>query len=267
MLRNGGGAFIIPYLVALFLVGIPLWILETAYGQLIDCRLHARWGTVKPRLWGLSVLQFLLSLFYAVYYIVLVAWSWYFFFQSFTKDLPYIGDKPLNEAKNMSEFIDNSYLPIQVMHASVGIAEQGVMDNGAMIGYLWLSYFFVFLFCIRGVKSMGKVVYVTATLPYVMLLCLLIFGGTLEGAGEGVAWIFNAEGRWFRLGEGKTWRMALNQVLFSIGVVYGPQLYYGSARIEHNKILRPSVCIPFIDFLTSILATIMIYQYIGAVAF
>jgi hypothetical protein len=49
--------------------------------------------------------------------------------------------------------------------------------------------------------------------------------------------------------------------------VYGPQLYYGSARIEHNKLLPPSFWIPTIDFFTSIFASIMIYQYLGAVLY
>jgi len=55
-------------------------------------------------------------------------------------------------------------------------------------------------------------------------------------------------------------------VLFSTGVAYGPVLYYGSARIEHNKILRASIALPLIDFLTSIVGSIMVFSYIGHIA-
>jgi len=38
--KNGGAAFLIPYLCALFFIAVPMYLIETAYGQLINCRLH-----------------------------------------------------------------------------------------------------------------------------------------------------------------------------------------------------------------------------------
>lgn len=76
-----------------------------------------------------------------------------------------------------------------------------------MVGYLWLSYFCVFLFCIKGVKSMGKVAYVTATMPYLMLIILLIYGGTCDGAAAGVAELFVPH--YEALEESGTWKRAL----------------------------------------------------------
>ena len=64
--------------------------------------------------------------------------------------------------------------------------------------FTWvLIYFFVF----RGTKSIGKVVFVTAIFPYVMLLALLIRGCTLEGSILGIEYFLgiNGKGDWSKL--------------------------------------------------------------------
>jgi SNF family Na+-dependent transporter len=46
-------------------------------------------------------------------------------------------------------------------------------------------------FCIwKGVKSTGKVVYVTAIFPYFVLVIMLIRGVTLDGASQGLKYFF-----------------------------------------------------------------------------
>ena len=37
---NGGAAFFIPYLIALFFIAMPMYLVETSFGQLIQCKLH-----------------------------------------------------------------------------------------------------------------------------------------------------------------------------------------------------------------------------------
>ena len=64
--------------------------------------------------------------------------------------------------------------------------------------FTWvLIYFFVF----RGTKSIGKVVFVTAIFPYIMLIALLIRGCTLEGSILGIEYFLgiNGKGDWSKL--------------------------------------------------------------------
>lgn len=56
-------------------------------------------------------------------------------------------------------------------------------------------------------------------------------------------------------------------MIFSTGVAYGPVLYFGSARIEHNKLLRASVCLPFIDLFTSIICSMTLFSYFGHISY
>lgn len=55
-----------------------------------------------------------------------------------------------------------------------------------------LAWFFVFAALVKGVASLGKISYFTATFPYVMLTILVINGAILDGADEGVV-VINAK--------------------------------------------------------------------------
>ena len=77
----------------------------------------------------------------------------------------------------------------------------------------WLIIFFCLF---RGIKSSGKVVYVTATFPYLVLLILVIFGATLDGASFGVEFYLKPD--WSRLSDGNIWSDAAAQIFFSLRV-------------------------------------------------
>ena len=75
---------------------------------------------------------------------------------------------------------------------------------------LALSWVVVFLCLMKGVKSSGKVVYFTATFPYVVLLVLLVMGLTLPGAEQGLYYLFVP--KWEKLTSFTVWRRAAGQV-------------------------------------------------------
>lgn len=51
---NGGACFLIPYLIALFLIAMPMYLMETIFGQMIYVKLHKRWGIFYGPLWAIS---------------------------------------------------------------------------------------------------------------------------------------------------------------------------------------------------------------------
>lgn len=117
MYNNGGWAFFVPYIFSLLLIGIPLWLIETSFGQLIDCRLHARWGTLKPRLWAVSIAQTIICFFYATYYVTLIVWSLSYFFDSMKRPLPWLIDGSM-EAETKDELYNDEYFAVQVTQMS-----------------------------------------------------------------------------------------------------------------------------------------------------
>merc|ERR1711963_881619 len=99
---------------------------------------------------------------------------------------------------------------------------------------LAFSWLVVFLCLMKGVKSSGKVVYFTATFPYVILIALLIRGVTLEGASVGLEYLFIPD--WTKLADFVVWRKAAEQMFFSLGISWGGLMMFGSYNKFHNKI-------------------------------
>jgi len=87
--RNGGAVFLIPYACALFVISVPMYMVETAYGQLIKCKLHHRFSIIHPGLWGLSLAQAIMMFFTCAYYNLLLPWTLYFLYASFKVPLPW----------------------------------------------------------------------------------------------------------------------------------------------------------------------------------
>ena len=70
-------------------------------------------------------------------------------------------------------------------HKSHGISHLGQIKPSLAISTLAV-FVLVYFALWKGVKSTGKVVWVTAIAPYIILFCLLIRGVTLDGADLGI---------------------------------------------------------------------------------
>ncbi|CAL8100046.1 unnamed protein product [Orchesella dallaii] len=215
--RNGGGAFLIPYLVVLLVIGRPLYYLEMCIGQ------FSRYGQVK--VWNMA------PLFKGVgygaitgvccvvsYYCALMAITIYFFFASFAKDLPWSVCDDTDEDFNCTLIGQENYAShyySTVVNPQIPSIEDGLGKlNWKLSLCLVLTWLLVFLTLVKGVKSSGKVAYFTAIFPYVVMLILLIRGVTLKGAGSGILYFITPE--WSALYKPKVWYAAVEQCFFSL---------------------------------------------------
>uniref|UniRef100_A0AAR2K0Q5 Transporter n=1 Tax=Pygocentrus nattereri TaxID=42514 RepID=A0AAR2K0Q5_PYGNA len=200
--KNGGGAFLIPYLIFLFTCGIPTFVLETALGQYTSEGGITCWRKISPLFEGLGYgTQVIVSLLNC-YYIIVLAWAIFYLYYSFSWDLPWssccnswnldtcMEFQRKNDSANFT-LTANATSPViefwerRVLRLSPGIDQMGSVnwDLALCLLIAWIMCYF----CIwKGVKSTGKVVYFTATFPYLMLLVLLIRGLTLPGAVRGI---------------------------------------------------------------------------------
>jgi SNF family Na+-dependent transporter len=91
----------------------------------------------------------------------------------------------------------------------------------------WIMAFF----CVfRGVASVGKIVYFTATFPYVILTALLVRALTLDGSVDGMWFFINPD--WGRLGSPQVWGDASSQIFFSFSLGWGSLIVLAS----YNKV-------------------------------
>jgi len=133
---------------------------------------------------------------------------------------------------------------------------------------LLLSWIVVFACLVKGIKSSGKVVYFTATFPYLLLLILLVYGCTLDGALEGVKELFIPK-TWSgpkSIQDPQVWRKAAEQMFFSLSVSWGGLIMFGSYNKFHHKVHVTATVISSLDFVTSIIAGVVIFSILGALS-
>ena len=116
----------------------------------------------------------------ALYYNVVIAWSLFYFVWCFRAELPWSSEDPAELVAKAERF-----WVVEALDQSQGYYDVNRFNWG-MVACLLAAWFVIFICIRKGIKSSGKVVYVTATLPYVILIVLFVRGVTLEGAGEGL---------------------------------------------------------------------------------
>ncbi|VEN52506.1 unnamed protein product, partial [Callosobruchus maculatus] len=122
----------------------------------------------------------------------------------------------------------------------------------------------MYLCIMKGIKSVGKVIYFTAIFPFVILFVLLIRGLTLPGAWDGV--YFYIWPNWEELTNLKVWADAALQIFFSLGPGWGGIINISSYNDFKNNSKLDSIIIPIVNCGTSILAGFVVFSVIGFMA-
>lgn len=135
-----------------------------------------------------------------------------------------------------------------------------------LLGCLTLAWIVCFFCLIKGIQSVGKIVYFTALFPYFVLLALLIRGLTLEGEGASEGNYFYITPKWEKLKEAKIWGDAASQIFYSLGIGCGSLVTLSSYSNITNNCHRDAVFVTIANVLTSIFAGFVIFSIMGFLA-
>lgn len=275
--KNGGGVFFIPYILFLFTCGTPLFFLETSLGQFTSQSGVTCWRKICPLFEGLGYGSQVVILYTGVYYIIILAWAFLYLFSSFHTELPWTScsnswntDGCISANKTSALFQHGNgtssvveFWERRILGLSSGIEEIGNVrwDLALCLLLAWILCYF----CIwKGVKSTGKVVYLTATFPYVMLVVLLVRGLTLPGATDGIVYYLYPDIS--RLRDPEVWMDAGSQIFYSLGVCTGVLTSLGSYNKYSNNCYRDSIALCLLNSLTSFVAGFAIFSVLGFMA-
>lgn len=278
--QNGGGAFLIPYVLILFLAGLPLFFLEMSFGQFTGTGCLGIWA-ICPMFKGIGYGMLIICFLVSIYYQVILAYTIFYLFSSLSSVLPWANCGHSWNTDNCTERATdgNSTFNISLLLAPKPASEEyfnnhvlgissGVHDIGDVKWKLALclmaAWVITFLCLIKGIKTSGKVVYVTSTFPYVVLLILLIRGVTLEGAVDGI--IFYMKPDLNKLRNAKVWQDAATQIFFSLGIAFGSLHTLSSYNKWKNNCYRDALVVSVINCLTSIFAGFVIFSVLGFMA-
>ncbi|XP_048848460.1 sodium-dependent neutral amino acid transporter B(0)AT1-like isoform X4 [Brienomyrus brachyistius] len=262
---HGGGAFMIPFLILLVLEGIPLLHLEFAIGQRLRKGSVGVWTSIHPYLTGVGIASMFVSFLVGLYYNTIIAWVMWYFFNSFQEPLPW-SQCPIYENRTglVSECARSSPVDYfwyrETLNTSKVIEDSGGLQWW-MILCLICAWTVLYVCCIRGIETTGKAVYVTSTLPYVVLTIFLVRGLTLKGSVDGIKFLFTPDVA--ELANPSTWLDAGAQVFYSFSLAFGGLISFSSYNSVHNNCEQDAVIISIINGLTSIYAATVIYSIIG----
>ncbi|XP_051982404.1 sodium- and chloride-dependent GABA transporter 2-like isoform X1 [Xyrauchen texanus] len=275
--KNGGGVFFVPYMLFLFLCGIPLFLLETALGQFTSLAGVSAWKRICPLFAGLGYASQVMILHSCVYYIIILTWALFYLASSFQSQLPWSHcnntwntDTCLGfERHNVSDITENATSPVTEFWEREVLKLSDIEDElGSVNWHLAVCLLLVWVMCYfcvwKGVKSTGKVVYLTATFPYVMLFILLIRGVTLPGAVDGIVYYLKPDHT--RLMDPQVWMDAGTQVFFSYGICLGSLTALGSYNKFNNDCCMDCFKLCLLNSATSFTAGFAIFSVLGFMA-
>uniref|UniRef100_A0A3Q2DPJ1 Transporter n=1 Tax=Cyprinodon variegatus TaxID=28743 RepID=A0A3Q2DPJ1_CYPVA len=237
--KNGGGAYLVPYFILLLIIGIPLFFLELAVGQKIRRGSIGVWNYVCPRLGGIGMSSLMVPL----------------IFIQFTSGLPWHYKPECDKSSATTYFWYR-----QTLNTTSTIAESGGL-NIKMTLSLLVAWIIVCLAVIKGIASSGKVMYFSSLFPYVVLVCFLVRGLMLKGSVDGIAHMFTPKLE--KMLEPQVWREAATQVFFALGLGFGGVIAFSSYNKIDNNCHFDAVLVSVINFLTSILATLVVFAVLG----
>ncbi|KAM6199847.1 sodium- and chloride-dependent glycine transporter 1 isoform 2-T2 [Sarcoramphus papa] len=276
-----------PYFIMLVFCGIPLFFMELSFGQFASQGCLGVWR-VSPMFKGVGYGMMVVSTYIGIYYNVVICIAFYYFFVSMTRVLPWTycsntwntpdcvgvldGNLSSRAALNITRLLNTTqkrtspseeYWRRYVLDLSDDIGNLGEVRL-PLLGCLGVSWVVVFLCLIKGVKSSGKVVYFTATFPYVVLTILFVRGITLEGALTGIMYYLTPQ--WDKILDAKVWGDAASQIFYSLGCAWGGLITMASYNKFHNNCYRDSIIISITNCATSVYAGFVIFSILGFMA-
>uniref|UniRef100_A0A8D0A4D9 Solute carrier family 6 member 18 n=1 Tax=Sander lucioperca TaxID=283035 RepID=A0A8D0A4D9_SANLU len=258
-------AFLIPYLIALVFEGLPLLYLELAIGQRLRMGSIGVWNSISPLLGGVGIASMLVSFLVGIFYNTILAWVLWYLFHSFQNPLPW-SQCPLNDNHTGCNVECEKSTPVnyfwyrETLNITPDIETSGSLQWWLVI-CLASAWCVVYICFIKGIESMGKAVYVTATFPYLVLTIFLIRALTLPGATDGLVYLFTPD--WEILKNPQVWLDASTQIFFSLSVAFGGLIAFSSYNEERNNCERDAVLIGVINSATSLYASIPIFAILG----
>ncbi len=224
--KNGGGAFLIPYFIALFTVGIPLMMLEQGIGHalrgsapLAFARIRRKWEYAGW--WMVSFVTFGILL----YYCVVLGWCSNYLVYSFS----------LGWGADTQAFFDKTFLNISAGPFAFGGVQPLILASVAIV---WFINWFVIY---RGVsKGIEVVNMVFMPILFIIMITLVVWGVTLPGAGEGIKAYLTPD--FALLKKPSVWIDAFAQIFFTLSLGFGIMIAYASylpsqAEIKKNAII------------------------------
>ncbi|MDP2775504.1 MAG: sodium-dependent transporter, partial [Nocardioides sp.] len=246
--ENGGGAFVIPYLVALLTAGIPFLFLDYALGHRNRGSAPLSFARLRPGAEGLGWWQVGICFMIAVYYAAIIAWALRYTFFSIDKAW---GDDP-------EGFLFGDFLQA----GEPGVDTKVVLGVLVPLALVWLAVLVVMVLGVqRGIGATSVVFIPVLVLAFVALVVRALF---LPGAADGLDALFTPD--WGALTHTSVWAAAFGQIFFSLSVGFGIMITYASYVHRDTDMTGSGLVVGFANSGFELLAGIGVFAALGFMA-
>ncbi|OLT25817.1 transporter [Nocardiopsis sp. CNR-923] len=247
--ENGGGAFLVPYLVALLTAGIPLLILEYAIGHRYRSSAPLSYRRLLRPAEAIGWWQVAICFVIAVYYAVIIAWAIRYTFFSFGQQW---GEDP--DGFFFGTFLQTAQAPGMVSGYVSAVVWPLIAVWVVVLGVLALG--------IRnGVEKANRIF---IPLLLVLFLVMVVQALTLDGATQGLNALFTPD--WAAMREGSVWIAAYGQIFFSLSIGFGIMVTYASYLRRKSDLTGSALVAGFANSSFELLAGIGVFAALGFMA-
>ena len=249
--KNGGGAFLIPYVIALFLVGIPLMILELGLGHKMRGSAPMSFAKTSRNWewcgwWSVNCAMYGIML----YYSVIIAWCFNYVFFSTT----------LAWGADTKAFFFNEFLQVSSSPTALGdIRSPLLFSLMAVWGICWVIVFFGVQ---KGVERANKIF---MPLLFVLIMVLVFWSVSLKGATAGIAVYLKPN--FELLKDPQIWIDAFSQIFFTLSLAFGIMITYASYLPRKADIVKDALIISVGNGLFSFIAGFAVFGTLGYMSY
>lgn len=244
----GGGAFLLPYFIALIIAGIPLLMLEFAIGQKVQKGAVDAFASIRKGFSGIGWWALFVGFIVISYYSIVMGWSLIYLFTSF-------GLQWENDTKGY--FFGN----VLQISDSVNIVGGIVPALFIALVLCWIAVYFSVW---KGTRSVSKVVNFTTPFALILFAVMLFRSVTLDGSSLGLQFYLTPD--FSALLDAKVWVAAFSQVFFQLSVGFGVMVAYASFNSKSQDISKNAVIVGVATVIFSILAGLIVFGTLGFMA-
>ncbi|SEK18810.1 neurotransmitter:Na+ symporter, NSS family [Blastococcus sp. DSM 46786] len=246
--ENGGGAFVVPYLVALLTAGIPFLLLDYAIGHRHRGSAPLSFARLRRGTEGLGWWQVAICFLIAVYYAAVLAWALSYTF--FSLDQAWGADP--------EGFFFGEYLQA----GDVAVTADVVPGVLVPLAVVWLAVLVVLALGVqRGIGAVSLVFIPVLVLAFAVLVVQALL---LPGAGAGLDALFTPD--WAALAEPAVWAAAFGQIFFSLSIGFGIMITYASYVGRREDMTGSGLVVGFSNSSFELLAGIGVFAALGFMA-
>jgi neurotransmitter:Na+ symporter, NSS family len=253
---NGGGAFLIPYLIALFTAGIPLLILEFAMGHKIRSSAPGVFAKLNKKYEAIGWFQTLIAFFITTYYVVIIAWSFSYLFYAFTGAW---GTDP--KAFLFGEYLKLGEAPSTFSNLGSSLGGLNLKVAVPLLLVWGINYGVLRLGVKNGLEKANKIF---MPLLIIALLVIVVRGVTLPGAMDGLDYFFSPD--FSKLTDPKVWLAAYGQIFFSLSICFAIMYAYASYLPRKSDIVNNAFMTGLGNCSFSLISGIGVFSILGFMA-